>query len=240
MNIYLTDGTMIGFYTAVFDAWKTGGKITSDGNIQLGIGDTLIKVLADEEKFIRVRRRIDQTDRYAAGDVDLALRSNLTEREQAAFDYIRLLIEYGRPIRKMLAERPVMKLNDLIYKVLHELDKQRGFIRFKETAEGILYAPYSPDNDITDLLAKHFKARLGALRFVIHDLGRAKAAVSNGQNWIMVNAERAEISLSESEAGFEKLWKEYYRNVNISERKNEKLMRASMPVRYWKFLPEKN
>ena len=55
----------------------------------------------------------------------------------------------------------------------------------------------------------------------------------------MTRAEGAEICLSEYEEYFEGLWRQYYKSVNIESRPHEKQMRGSMPVRYWKFLPEK-
>lgn len=51
--------------------------------------------------------------------------------------------------------------------------------------------------------------------------------------------ERVSVALSEYEQGFQNLWKEYYRSVNIAQRPHEKQMKGYMPVRYWKFMPEK-
>lgn len=53
-------------------------------------------------------------------------------------------------------------------------------------------------------------------------------------------AGEADIYLSEQEKAFESLWKKYYKAVDIKERPHENQMKRSMPVRYWKFLPEKN
>ena len=36
-----------------------------------------------------------------------------------------------------------------------------------------------------------------------------------------------------------KLWKEYFNAINIKERNNPKLHRQNLPVRYWKYLTEK-
>ena len=109
-----------------------------------------------------------------------------------------------------------------------------------ECAGGVLYAPYSPDNNITVLLMAHFAVRLKSEKFVIHDLNRKIAGMYDGREWIMGYAGKADIYLSEQEKAFESLWKKYYKAVDIKERPHEKQMKRSMPVRYWKFLPEKN
>ena len=87
---------------------------------------------------------------------------------------------------------------------------------------------------------RHFASRLKNERFVIHDVKRKIAGMYNGHEWIMNYVGEAEVYLSEYERAFENLWKKYYLAVNIEERPHEKQMKRSMPVRYWKFLPQKN
>ncbi len=115
----------------------------------------------------------------------------------------------------------------------------KGFLRFMESRDGALYAPFSPDNDITDLLMAHFAERMKAERFVIHDVKRKIAGMYDGREWIMARVGEAEVYLSEYERAFENLWKKYYKAVNIESRPHIKQMKGYMPVRYWKFLPEK-
>ena len=38
---------------------------------------------------------------------------------------------------------------------------------------------------------------------------------------------------------FQKLWKEYFKAINIKERNNPKLHRQNLPARFWKHLTEK-
>ena len=126
-----------------------------------------------------------------------------------------------------------------VKKVMSENHRLKGFIRFKETANGILYAPCSPDNDITELLCPHFVQRLSNVPFIIHDVKRNKAGVSDGKRFkIMTTETDAILNLSGDEKKWETLWKNYYRAVNIKERKNKKQQDNLMPVRYRKFLPE--
>lgn len=241
MKIFITDGTAEGFYTAVFYAYRENGAIiTSQENEQLSFDTEIIAIKTDDAKATRVRARLDSIDSYAAGDIDLVLRSCDSLKEQTAFEYLKLIVKKGHAVRKMLSDPTVIEITEIIDRVTGELHKMKGFLRFMETANGALYAPYSPDNDITELIAPHFKARLGAHKFVIHDVKRKKAALCDGKTWFMADVGDADIYLSEYEKVFEDLWKRYYVSVNIQERPHEKQMKGYMPVRYWKFLPEKN
>lgn len=241
MKIYVTDGTAEGFFTAVFEAFRDKDcVITSDSNIQLSFDSETVRVCADGDKCERVLKGIARYDRYAIEEIALALRSCDPLKEQTALSYIRKLMEYKSPIRKRLSLPEVIELNELLFKVRREAERFRGFLRFMESAGGAFYAPYSPDNDITELIMPHFAERFKSERFVIHDLKRKIAGMYDGREWITGYAGEAEIYLSEYERAFENLWKKYYKSVNIAERPHDRQMRGYMPVRYWKYLPEKN
>ena len=241
MKIFITYGTPSTFFTAVFDAFREKEcVITSDRQVQLSFDSEVIRVGCDEQKCERVRNGIAKYDRLAEEEIALALRSCDPLKEQTAFEYIRKLMNVKAPVRKMLNAPEVIEFNDIVYKVTGETHRLKGFLRFMENSAGVLYAPYSPDNNITDLLMEHFAERLKSEKFVIHDLKRKIAGMYDGNEWIMGYAGEAEVYLSEYERTFENLWKKYYNSVNIKERPHEKQMKGYMPVRYWKFLPEKN
>lgn len=239
MKIFITDGSAVSFFTAVFTAFREECIITSDKNVQLSFDSATVNVLPDYEKSDRVRRAIARYDSLAETDILLALRSSCNTKEQIAFNYIRKLMELKSPINKRLSLPEVIALNETVYKVNGETHRMKGFLRFMESANGILYAPYSPDNDITDLLMPHFCARFSAQKFIIHDLKRKVAGIYDGNEWIICEAGETEICLSENEKLFENLWKKYYKSVNITERPHERQMRGYMPARYWKYMPEK-
>lgn len=240
MTYYLVDGSENSFYTAVFDAYKDKECIiTSERDLQLGLGFEVIDVVADENKAERVKAKINALDRGAEEDITLLLKSDASLKESVAFDYIKLIVEHGGAVRGMLANPTVIEMTRIRTRVFGEAHRLKGFLRFMENSDGVLYAPYSPDNDITDILALHFAARFASKRFVIHDVKRKIAALYDGHEIVMTYADDAEIYLSEYESYFENLWKQYYNSVNIAERPHEKQMKGYMPVRYWKFLPEK-
>lgn len=239
MDIFVCDGSPQCFLTAVFDGYNKNCRITSEADLQIGLGDEFISVRADGEKCRRVLDGVLKYDKEAAEDILLALRSCNPDKEQIIFGYIKLLMQSKGRIRRNYNLPEIVKFNDVLYKVTGETHRIKGLLRFMECESGALYAPYSPDNDITELLMPHFAARLSAQKFAIHDVKRKKAGLYNGGEWIMCAAGDAEISLSDSQIEFENLWKKYYKSVNIESRPHEKQMKGSMPVRYWKFLPEK-
>lgn len=240
MTYYLVDGSEDCFYTAVFDAYKNKDCIiTSERDVQLGLGFEVFGVVTDENKAERVRAKIHALDRGAAEDITLLLKSNAPLKENVAFEYIKLIIQNGGAVRAMLANPTVIEMSEIRSRVSFEAHRLKGLLRFMENADGVMYAPYSPDNDITDILAVHFAARFSGRPFVIHDIKRKIAAMYDGNEIVMTYAGDAEIYLSEYEDYFQNLWKQYYKSVNIASRPHEKQMKGYMPVRYWKFLPEK-
>lgn len=240
MKIFITDGSSGSFFTAFFDAYaEKECVVASCEDVQLSFDSQIVRVDYDEEKSLRVQRGISKYDGGAVDDVLLALRSCDNLKEQAAYDYLKRLLERKSPISKAYNLPEVIIFNELKNKVGNEIHKMTGFLRFMESRSGAFYAPYAPDNDITDLLMPHFAERFRAEKFVIHDTRRKIAGVYDGREWIMCYAGEAEIYLSEYEKVFETLWKKYYRAVNIKSRPHEKQMKGYMPVRYWKFLPEK-
>lgn len=241
MKYFITDGTPEAFFTAVFDAYNERECfITSSAQVQLSLDGEVVNVIADGNKCERVLNGILKYDKFAKQDVLLVLRSCDTKKEQVAFAYIKVIMRYKSPIGKRLSLPEVIAFNDLSYKITGETHRLKGLLRFIETSNGVLYAPYSPDNNITDLLMRHFAERLKNQKFIIHDVKRKLAGLYNGNEWLLGYANKAEICLSENEKAFESLWKKYYKAINIKERPHEKQMKGSMPVRYWKFLPEKN
>ena len=241
MKIFITDGTATAFFTAVFYAYKENNCIiTSDNSIQLTFDSEVIRITGDKDKNERVQNAILKYDEYAVDDVIFALRSGSTKKEQIVFGYLKVLLEKKSPISKMLSIPQVIDFNEAVRKITGESHMCKGFLRFTETHEGVLYAPYSRDNDITDLLMPHFAKRFNGEKFVIHDVKRNIAGIYNREEWITGYAGEAEIRLSESENFFKNLWKKYYNCVTIAERPHIKQMKGYMPVRYWKFMPEKN
>lgn len=238
-TVYQLDGTEACFLTAVFLAYRDEtAYLSSLPYLQVCLGERLIVVAADEEKAARVARKVKSIDASALFDVQTVLRSNAADKEQTAFFYLKELVETGRSVRGKLSVDCVRKTMEIRGQVLGEVHRLKGFLRFAETANGVMYAPCSPDHDVVELLVPHFVNRLQGLAFAIHDRARGKAALYNGRECVLAQVGDADLILTGREEAFSALWKKYYRTVNIPARKNERQRLGYMPKRYWKFLTE--
>ena len=113
-----------------------------------------------------------------------------------------------------------------------------GFLRFAECTGG-LYAHFSPDNDIVDLVAPHFAKRFSGEKFIIHDTKRNLLAVYDGKSLkTVLNESPVTVYLSTEEEQFRKLWKTYFDSVTIESRKNKRLQDNFLPRRYRKDMTE--
>ncbi len=178
--LYLFDGSKEGFLTALTRAFQEEESFVTSKRVQLCLGQGQVCVKTDVDLAKRVAVRLRSFDKRSTDDLDLLLRSGEEDNEQIAFRYFRLLAQEKVPVRGRLSHLDVFRAVECIQKVSAEIHRFHGFIRFMETASGALYAPFSPDNDIVDLLLPHFRARLPQFAFVLHDVKRQKAAVYDG------------------------------------------------------------
>lgn len=242
MLAYIFDGTIDGIFTCVFRSFtkKENPAFITDDAIQCGIFDETVCVKTDYEANKRIIAAIYKYGGFnALNDVKFAFRNGSKNTPTVIFEYIKKTFEARKNISGKFSDETVLAFYDLIKRVSFELHRFKGFLRFNESVEGIYYARFEPDNDIADLLLPHFKARLGNTPFAIHDAKRNVAALCNGKNTKIVKTEVSFVEVTENESSVGALWREYYNAVNIPTRKNEKLMRAFMPARYYKNLTEK-
>ncbi|MBQ8309265.1 MAG: TIGR03915 family putative DNA repair protein [Clostridia bacterium] len=237
--IYFFDGSESGFLTAFLAAFHDQNAIVTSKRTQMILGQEPVFIHTDEGRANKAKARLYTFDKHAAHDLSLLLRCGDEDNEQTAFLYLRFLALQKRSVRNMLAETAVFDAMATIKRVGLEIHHLHGFIRFMETQSGALYAPFSPDHDICDLLLPHFRARFSSYPFVLHDVSRKKAAVYDGEHSFLAPLEKADVLLSADELAWQGLWKRYYAAVNIPSRERLKQMRGYMPVRYWKFMPEK-
>lgn len=243
MTVFLAEKSLTGLGCALFYSFTERVKpdnIFDRGDYSANFADNAIIIQNDEKKAERVLNALKKYGgRKFIPYLSVCLLSCDDNALKIAFGYAYFTLSERRDVSAHLSEKCVSDFFFCIKKVLYEKHKFTGFIRFKETARGILYAPYSPDNDITELLCPHFLARLSGVPFVIHDVKRKIAGVSDGRRFtIMKTNNQAVLDLSKDETAWENLWKNYYKAVNIKERKNKKQQDTLMPVRYRKFLPE--
>ncbi len=125
--------------------------------------------------------------------------------------------------------------------VSRETHKYKGFLRFRELENKVLYAEIEPVNDILFLISNHFAKRLKNEYWIIKDVKRNILSIYDKNNFVIVFDDEFVIStnnVSDDEEMFVDLWKVFYKSVGISERKNDRCRMNFMPKRYWKYIIE--
>ena len=244
MTTYFFDGTKNGLLTCIFESFydrRIPDDVTTEC-VQCGLLDEIVTIKTDNEKAERVYKCLKNCKtKYLVSDFNLTFRSGEKKRFKVLFDYLKVAISNKNiDVSKAFALPEIQAFTDLKNRIYTETHRFKGFLRFMETEKGFYYACYEPDNDITELLVPHFTARLQS-PFIIHDIKRNILALCDGKRYKILNGgdNGVTVFMSESEEIFLDLWQQYYKSINIEERKNLRQMRNYMPERYWKNLSEK-
>ncbi len=242
--IYRYDGTFPGFLCAVYEAYHDGTSHTEGicaGTAPAGLFSEEKEVASREETALRVGAAFYRNCGRAASQ--WLYRAFLAEeegREDVLFTYVREGFRLKRGLYARRAEPWAWTVFQWAQKTGAEAGKLMGLVRFRELAEGLLYAEISPTHDVLPLLAPHFRKRLSGEAWAIHDVRRRRAACWDRHTLFLAEVpERAEdIRNSESEEALQRMWRTYYRHIAVTERHNPDLRRSFMPQKYWRYLPE--
>ena len=141
-------------------------------------------------------------------------------------------------MRNLKCVNEALKINKYVGNENH---KYKGFVRFKELENGILYAEIEPINNILGILSKHFVKRLKNEYWIIKDVKRNILALYDKKEINFTDGDQFELftkNISKDEEAIQKLWTTFYNKIGIEERKNDRCRRNFMPKRYWKYITE--
>lgn len=242
MAVYVYDGEWEGLLTALFQALSDPGPpadIQPAAAVQPTFFDTVIHVQSDPNTVTRlaagIRRRISDRAFY---NVLYAYLSEEDGSAMAIYRYLKLGFEIGRTVDRHMADDRVLPVLRMVDRVSFETHRLLGLIRFRQTTDGIYYSSISPDGQVIGLIAPHFAERMADMDWIIHDVRRGLAALGRRAEWQLIRLPYVEAEFDEDELVYQQMWKTYYKQVAIANRKNPKLRRNYMPVRYWKHLIE--
>lgn len=246
MTCYIYDGTFEGLLTAIYEAFsrrEKPGRIASVRGLQQSFLEQYVSIDTDLEKAKMVYHSI--SSKISPEALDNVYRVYLADKEEnnagIIYEYLKLGWKLGAKVDSYLADDRVLKVHKIRQRVDLEVHRMMGFIRFRLLRGGIYYAPIEPDNDILTLIAPHFSKRFADQSWVIHDVGRNRAALYNKEEWIIVDAHLDKIpEEDEEENTYQELWKHFYSSVTIKERFNPDLHKRLLPKRYWRYLIEKD
>ena len=240
MKIFIIENNIDGLLSALYTSFTE--KIIPDYVVDKKIYQPRLDCLSIDiaTDFSHAERVKTALYKYGGDDVISHLKVSLLSCDKnattIAFNYAYLMLKRRENVCNMLSEKAVSDFSFLIQKVLHERHIVLGFLRFEQSAKGIMYAKYVPDNDITELVAPHFLRRLGNIPFIIHDGKRNKIAISNGRSLDFRHTDLpSNFVPSENEKEFNALYRKYFQSINIKERKNTAQQDRYFPRRYRKY-----
>ena len=113
----------------------------------------------------------------------------------------------------------------------------KGFLRFQELENGVLYAKITPKAQILTCIAPHFADRLPLENWMIHDVTHNMFIIHESRKkWVLLSDENLkleeELKLSKKEIEYEKLWREFCQAIAIESRENQKCQMQHLPLRF--------
>ncbi len=253
MTIFTYDKTFDGLLSCVFFAYeqkKFPGLILADSDSKPLFIDEQYRVITEKEKSLRVWKALEKKLSRIARNMMLSVwLSELPETEMLLFRYIRKNIDHPEGVEMNFGDDDVLRIKEIAQKVAKEAEHLRQFVRFQETADGVFFAPVSPRYNVLSLIVSHFRNRYANQSWMIYDTNRNIGLYYDLYSVTEVSFSQKELpelkkgrlndeKLSEDEALFREMWKEYFKSTTIKERINLKLQRQHMPQRYWKYLTE--
>lgn len=242
MRDYIYDGTFDGFLNCVYHHYYTehaNGIFTKD-RYQANLLCGYTEVETDVEKADRVYRAIEEKiSDYDLRCVYRAFLSSIPNKEIIILKYIVYGFCKGRQVSSLHADSIVNDFQAILKKVSAEAERMLQFVRFSVMEGNILYAEVEPEHDVLELIHTHFCDRFRNEPFIIRDVGRDKAMIAYQRHWYISAFDDGMVPvLSGEEEEYRRLWKTFFDNIAIKERKNPRCQRQFMPQRYWKHLTE--
>lgn len=251
MTTLFYDGSFEGILTAIYEIYARKlqqVKLLPVGTYSSAMFTDELKVTTDLERARRVLQGL--TQKIASAGVQRLYAAHLAEileEDNPIIGYIRYVFDSDRAIDDDYTNKYVLRISELVRMVRREKHRMEAFIRFQKLKDGTFYATVDPDFNVLPLILRHFKNRYADQKWIIYDTRRAF-----GLYYDLHQVEYITLDLSPEGTGknilakydsdegiYQVLWKDYFKSVNISSRKNSKLHLRHVPKRYWKNLTEK-
>jgi len=252
MIIFRYDKTFEGLLTSLFDAYSLKlfpDKLLSDKEPEPLFTETGHHVTTCEEKSRRVWNALLKKLPERGGNMILHVwLSELAGSDELLFRYMRKSFDHTQSIAYNFGDSDVLEIAKLARKVAHEALYIKQFIRFQKATDDIFFAPIRPIYNALPLTINHFTERFADQQWVIYDLQRKygyyydlhnSREITFTDNDDSLREKLDESLMAEDETLFQQLWKSYFKALTIKERINPRLHRQHLPVRFWRYLTEK-
>ena len=235
MSTYLYDGTfpnLLNLITKLINHNIKPTDIKPKDNFETTLLDEGITLELDEAfrvKDLKIPNPVIKTCYYVFLSSD-------KNKELIIYYFLLNEKKYHNKIFYMRNLKCVNSALKLAKQVSNETHKLKGFVRFKEINNHILYSTINPTSDCLHLLSIHFAKRLKQEYWIIKDERRNKYSIYDKKRYYIVSGEN--LSLKEmidtkEESEIENLWLTFFKTIGIKERENKRCQMNFMPKKYW-------
>jgi probable DNA metabolism protein len=194
----------------------------------------------DPESADQLFSRLRQHAPDAASTLYYLMLAEASGMETSLLHYIALAFRHGDRVNGHLTHPAVKEIVSMARKSGRELHRMKGLLRFQQLHDGTWLARMEPDFNVIQPLAHHFSRRLRAQEWFIYDVKRRSAAHWNRSTLQFGTLEQfTSPVLTEEEKQVQSMWQTFFRTIAIPDRKNPRLQKSNMPMKYWKYLTEK-
>ena len=249
-RMYIGEGTMTGIFSAIYDAWLFDRKEGETGVCIRGEYETeLFCEYCVSSESLKKAEAVRRLIRKHMGDpVYQHFCQVLLSVDPKRADLVFRVMQTARTLKKpylvleYLGHPAVKRVFDLSRRVGNEKHFFIEILRFQELKNGVLYAEIEPENRITESIADHFADRFPMENWVIHDKTYKIFVLHEcGKHWKVlkgdIDLEKTDL-LSGAEERYSGLFAQFYETISIKERKNLKLQRTNLPLKYRKNMTE--
>ena len=242
MNSYLYDGTADGLLSAI--TWILEEEPDPEKVTLSERKDTLFEegftISTDATQAESLFFRLKQHAPEAAHTLYSFMLAEKEGMETSLLHYVSLAFRHGDKVKGYLTHPAVRDIVNVAKKAGRELHRMKGLLRFEKLQDGAYLAKMEPDYNILHPLAYHFSRRLRAQHWFHYDVKRRTAARwNNGSLQFGTIEQFTTPALSEDEKKVQALWQAFFKTIAIPDRKNPRLQKSNMPMKYWKYLVEK-
>lgn len=254
IRVYQCEDSIDGILSAVYEAGISGYghdyiKIEPQRKGEAAniiLFSEYVTVTTDEKKRDSVIDAVRSKISYEAYIYVMhAASSNFMDRGDAIYQFVTYGFSMGQKVCGAVQIPCVKRIFEISRAYGNEAHYYLEFLRFQEISKepSLLLAVIEPRHQIIPMVTDHFADRFPSEWFIIYDKTHREASFHNADgNWevrILSKDEADKLEeLTEEQEEYVDLWKTFFENIAIVERKNKNLQRNMLPLHYRKHMTE--
>lgn len=251
-EIYVCEDSLTGIFSGIYEVWRQK-KTEEEAGLEVGESFSrrlfceYIACRPDERKALAVIRMIQKNlGEEVYEKICYALLSSDTRKAEMVF--LAMLeakkLQEKERLMEHLGNEAVRNVFKMYRQVANEAHHYKGFLRFRELKNKVLFAKIEPKNSVLPCIADHFADRFPQENWVIYDATHGLFLIHEKGNRYYFLEEDMQLQehseceqdiacrLSEEETEFEALWKDFVQSISIAERENRALQKQNLPLRF--------